>query len=681
MKKIIAFILVIFSVANLYAQDSVTDSLKLLLNKEKTDTGRVNLLINIGGRFGFGKTRNDSSLWYSQQALDLAKKIKFIKGEIGARYAIANFLARTGDYPEALKMSLYNLKMAEQFHEKEWLFFQTRLIGWIYRDMGDNKTQLDYEKRLSLLANSEIYKETAETGLYKWIANNCVAQAYSSLNMPDSALFYELLVYNSALKLKNPQELALATSELGKDYSQMGNYDSAFSFYMKSIPFALESRRRDVMGRSELGIAALFHKKGQLDSAFFYARQSLKALQNTDETDGLVGAYSLLSKLYQNSHQNDSAYKYLQSFVVLKDSLFNQNKIAQAQNLAFNETLQQQQIVQAKKEAKQQYRNSLKLYILVAVILVFLIIAILLLRNVRNKREANILLGKQKEEIQNTLSNLKSTQKQLIQSEKMASLGELTAGIAHEIQNPLNFVNNFSEVNKEMLAEMKEEINKGNYEEVKIIADDIEANEEKINHHGKRAGDIVKGMLQHSRASSGQKEPTDINALCDEYLRLSYHARLNDAVGQGLRAKDKEFNAEMITDFDESIGKINIIPQDIGRVLLNLYNNAFYACTERSRSTVNQQKSQNPISFEPTVSVKTQKLDNHVIITVSDNGNGIPKNIIDKIFQPFFTTKPTGSGTGLGLSLSYDIVKAHGGEIKVKSTEGEGTEFIIQLLI
>ncbi len=282
-----------------------------------------------------------------------------------------------------------------------------------------------------------------------------------------------------------------------------------------------------------------------------------------------------------------------------------------------------------------------------------------------------VKLQKEKRRAEDALTELQATQKQLIQSEKMASLGELTAGIAHEIQNPLNFVNNFSEVNKEMIAEMKEEINKGNYDEVKIIADDIEANEEKINHHGKRADAIVKGMLQHSRSSTGVKEPTDINALADEYLRLSYH---------GLRAKDKTFNVTLKTDFDESIGKINISPQDIGRVLLNLYNNAFYA--------VNEQKNKNPDSYEPTVSVSTKKSENSVLIIVSDNGGGIPQKVVNKIFQPFFTTKPTGEGTGLGLSLSYDIIKAHGGEIKVETKEGEGlpageagTEFIIQLPI
>jgi signal transduction histidine kinase len=244
----------------------------------------------------------------------------------------------------------------------------------------------------------------------------------------------------------------------------------------------------------------------------------------------------------------------------------------------------------------------------------------------------------------------------------MASLGELTAGIAHEIQNPLNFVNNFSEVNKELLIEMKDEMNKGNLEEAHAIAKDIIDNEEKINHHGRRADAIVKGMLQHSRSSSGVKEPTDINALADEYLRLSYH---------GLRAKDKSFNATIKTDFDETIGNINIVPQDIGRVVLNLINNAFYVVDEKKR--------QNKNGYEPTVSVSTKRNNDKVEISVKDNGNGVPQKVLDKIFQPFFTTKPTGQGTGLGLSLSYDIVKAHGGEIKVNTNEGEGTEFIITI--
>lgn len=274
------------------------------------------------------------------------------------------------------------------------------------------------------------------------------------------------------------------------------------------------------------------------------------------------------------------------------------------------------------------------------------------------------IINERTEELKQSLEHLKATQSQLIQSEKMASLGELTAGIAHEIQNPLNFVNNFSEVTNELVDEMNEELNKGDLEEAKAISSDIKQNLEKINHHGKRADSIVKGMLQHSRSSSNIKEPTDINALADEYVRLAYH---------GLRAKDKSFNASIITDFDDCVDQLNVVPQDIGRVMLNLITNAFYAVHERSK--------QDNADYQATVTVRTKKNGNKVDIHVADNGYGIPDAIKEKIFQPFFTTKPTGQGTGLGLSLSYDIVKAHGGEIKVESTEKQGTRFIISLPI
>ena len=265
-------------------------------------------------------------------------------------------------------------------------------------------------------------------------------------------------------------------------------------------------------------------------------------------------------------------------------------------------------------------------------------------------------------QVENTLLDLKKTQKQLIQAEKMASLGQLTAGIAHEIQNPLNFINNFSEVNTELITEMKQEITKGNFEAVSILADNLKEHEEKIIYHGNRAASIVKGMLQHTRNRRGQKEPTNINGLCDEYLRLSYH---------GLRAKDKGFNAKMQTNMDDSIGNIDVVPQEIGSVLLNLFNNAFYA--------VNEKKEKLNGTFEPMVSVVTKKENEKVIIKVIDNGFGIPQSSVDKIFQPFYTTKPPGQGTGLGLSLSYDVIKAHDGTIKVETKENEGTVMIVEL--
>ena len=274
-----------------------------------------------------------------------------------------------------------------------------------------------------------------------------------------------------------------------------------------------------------------------------------------------------------------------------------------------------------------------------------------------------ISLEQSNNQLNKTIEDIKRIQEQLVQSEKLASLGELTAGIAHEIQNPLNFVNNFSDLSTELMSEMVEEVDKGNYDGVKFLAESIKLNLEKINHHGQRAGDIVKGMLQHSRTNTGQKELADINALADEYLRLSYH---------GLRAKDKTFNAKFESDFDNTIGHLNIVPQEIGRVILNLLNNAFYA--------VNERKKLKETGYEPTVIISTKKDNKGVLISIRDNGIGIPQKVLDKIFQPFFTTKPTGSGTGLGLSLAYDIVtKGHGGELKVETKEGEGSAFFVLL--
>jgi signal transduction histidine kinase len=379
-----------------------------------------------------------------------------------------------------------------------------------------------------------------------------------------------------------------------------------------------------------------------------------------DQDLGVV--YEKLYQSYQLLGQKDSILKYARLTIAANDSISNDRlqNMAVFQQVLLDEQLRLQNIEKEKKE----FQNKIRTYLLSAGLGVILLVAFLLYRNNRQKHTANIVLQEQKVKVESTLQELKSTQSQLIQSEKMASLGELTAGIAHEIQNPLNFVNNFSEVNKELLVELKGEIKKGNLDEVNAITDDVISNEEKINHHGKRADAIVKGMLQHSQSSSGVKESTDINVLADEYLRLAYH---------GLKAKDKNFNATLKTDFDPSVGKIDIIPQDIGRVLLNLINNAFYAVNERSKSDVN--------GYEPAVSVITKKVNGEVAISVADNGNGIPEKVLDKVFQPFFTTKPTGQGTGLGLSLSYDIIKAHQGKIDIRNKPGEGAEFIITLPI
>jgi two-component system, NtrC family, sensor kinase len=413
---------------------------------------------------------------------------------------------------------------------------------------------------------------------------------------------------------------------------------------------------------------ANFVSPQQFNAMFDKMNKGLAMAKQMGDLNKIQGGYYNLTRLDSTRGNYKQALEHYKLYSLYRDSLAkeqNEKKALQAKmQYEFDKKQAIAKAEQDKKDAEQQRIKNAQYFTIAGLISLLLVISLILFiqwRNNRQKKRANALLQQQNEKIEETLTELKATQSQLIHSEKMASLGELTAGIAHEIQNPLNFVNNFSEINTELIEELTAELATENVTAISI-AKDIKENEAKINQHGRRADAIVKGMLQHSRTSTGQKELTDINALADEYLRLAYH---------GIRSKDSSFNCTLKQDLDETIGKINIIPQDVGRVLLNLYNNAFYA--------VDEKKKNNPGSYEPTVSVSTKKSMDKVEIWVADNGNGITQKILDKIFQPFFTTKPTGQGTGLGLSLSYDIIKAHGGEIKVETTEGEGTTFIIEI--
>jgi two-component system NtrC family sensor kinase len=468
----------------------------------------------------------------------------------------------------------------------------------------------------------------------------------------DSALVFIKKAQKIFSDLKDEQ-LGRSMIYLGETYERMGNFGLAINTMLHGLTLLNETNDYVHRGLICISLSRVYAKLNKVDSALYYANESLKISEKRKDPVGRRDAYNLLTSHYDRLGRTDSATVYLKLAKSLSDSL----SVEERKNLlAFLDVVVDEQAKLGKlEEEKIETKSKIRTYSLIAGLVILSLIGLILYRNNKKEKKAKIVLEK-------TLQELKSTQSQLIQKEKMASLGELTAGIAHEIQNPLNFVNNFSEVNSELIVELQQEVENGNLEEVKAIAKDIKDNEQKINHHGKRADAIVKGMLQHSQSSTGVKEPTDINKLADEYLRLAYH---------GLRAKDKAFNATLKTDFDESIGAINIISQDIGRVLLNLYNNAFYAVNEKSRLDIEE--------FEPTVSVSTKKINNSIEISVSDNGVGIPQKIVDKIFQPFFTTKPTGQGTGLGLSLSYDIIKAHGGEIKVETKDGEGSTFIIQL--
>ncbi len=471
------------------------------------------------------------------------------------------------------------------------------------------------------------------------------------MNQPDSALIY----VNKAVELNelfNGTTYEFPIYLLATIQRMKGEYPQALINYRKSILLAIQNGFAGDTLQIYSGMSSLFTKTGKIDSAIHYANIVARSWElGNSERKNILEAVGNLAAVYKLTGNKDSIIKYSELNQKLKDSFYGIDKDREIQNISFNERLTKEKLLAS--QAK--YRSRVQEYGLAAGLCALLVIAVILWRSNQNKQ-------KSKAEIEKAYAELKATQTQLIQSEKMASLGELTAGIAHEIQNPLNFVNNFSEVNKELMIEMKDEIDKGNMEGIKSLANDIIDNEEKINHHGKRADAIVKGMLQHSRTSEGLKEPADINALADEYLRLSFH---------GFRAREKTFNVTIKTDFDQTIGKINMVAQDIGRVLLNLYNNAFYAVSEK--------KKQHPENYEPMVSVSTKKLQDKIEIIVRDNGGGISPHILNKIFQPFFTTKPAGAGTGLGLSLSYDTVRSHAGLLKVESKVGEGTAFIIDL--
>jgi signal transduction histidine kinase len=483
--------------------------------------------------------------------------------------------------------------------------------------------------------------------------------------IPDSGLVYAKLAVKYATEPDYSSSLIYPLGTLAECYITLKQYDTAIPLLRHSLQLSMLSNDRFALSWGTYDFAWIYYEKNIQDSVRYYAQQTIRHATPIAYQDLLYQAYNYLYLSYEKSGTTDSAYKYFKLYTLTKDSLFNSKKTKQITAINFKEQLRQRELEQE----KVQLQNKIRTYALLAGIGTFLTIGLILYRNNRLKQKANIVLQEQKAKIECTLKELKATQSQLIQSEKMASLGELTAGIAHEIQNPLNFVNNFSEVSKELLDEMREAIDKGDSVEVKEIMNDVIQNLEKINHHGKRADGIVKGMLQHSQSSSGKKEPTDINKLADEYLRLAYH---------GLRAKDKSFNATLKTDFDKTIGNINIIPQDIGRVILNLITNAFYATSEKQKA---ESLKPGHNKYEPLVIIQTKKTDSKIAIRVTDNGNGMPQKVLDKIFQPFFTTKPTGQGTGLGLSLSYDIIKAHGGELKVETKEGEGSTFIIQLPI
>ena len=614
---------------------------------------------NILGNAWQTKGNFEKALEYYDLAYALAQKIDYKTALPGLLGNIGLVYLNQGNYAVALQKFYASLAAAERVNDKRVIRSSFNNIGTIHFYQGKmNEAEIAYQKTL------EISRSVLDTtGMIT--AYNNLGEVNLEQNAPSKALSNLSIAYQLASIKNVPDMLVAVTNTLGDAYYRLDSTREAISYFTTALRLSKELGNARATCKALLGLAKVQNKQGLFKEALVNGLEALRSAEEMGQAQLLRDAYEIVAGIYEKMDDGNKAIKYYRKYKLYADSLTSIESEKAAANYKAGYEFSKKELEYERRSLQQRWF----IFSVSAALFSLLIILGLIIRNrkhltrsFQNLQHKNEIIEKQKIKAEETLVKLKATQSQLIQSEKMASLGDLTAGIAHEIQNPLNFVNNFSEVSNELLDEMKEELSKGNYEDAKDIAEDVKQNLEKINHHGKRADAIVKGMLQHSRSSSGVKEPTDINKLADEYLRLAYH---------GLRAKDKSFNATLKTDYDETVGNINIIPQDIGRVILNLITNAFYAVDEKKKSGIE--------NYEPTVSVSTKKINDKVFVSVKDNGNGIPQKVLDKIFQPFFTTKPTGQGTGLGLSLAYDIVKTHGGELKVETKEGEGSEFIIQL--
>jgi two-component system, NtrC family, sensor kinase len=662
------------------AQQVTTDSLRHALRSAATDSARYQILDNL--LHYYIELNRDSALYYNDQLFTIALRNNYLLNEAYCLSGKGYILMHLGKYPESFQCFQQALTIVgdPQSEYKAWkkntFFskilapreFRLSILANTHHSLGllMNITDNTGEQISQFKEAGKLAEELNDQRLLGFVNMN-LGSSYLKFNRLDSALVFEKNAERLFNQIRFRKYISYDYEIIAMTYLRKGNEDLALQYFHKGINAGIKQNAIESTGYCYGDLARYFLSKKQKDSSLYYATKECEALNFIGYKD-LSGAYENIYQSYKLRNERDSAYKYQGLALMAKDSSSKATlkSLTDFQKLSFKHQIQLQELAKEKTAIQTRVRT----YLLSAGIGLFMLLASIFYRNNRQKQKANYLLSEQKEEIETqrdnlgqALNELKNTQTQLVQREKMASLGELTAGIAHEIQNPLNFVNNFSDVNTELLDELQQEISRGDLAEIKAIAVNVQENEKKINMHGRRADGIVKGMLQHSRSSSATKEPTNINALADEYLRLSYH---------GLRAKDKDFNAELVTHFDANLPKVNAITQDIGRIMLNLFNNAFYA--------VNQKQKTAGADYKPEVTITTARDNGQVVIKVKDNGTGMPDAIKDKIMQPFFTTKPTGEGTGLGLSLTYDmVVKGHGGSIDVDSREGEFTEFTIKL--
>ena len=698
---IFLFVFVITTTAT-KAQDSnaivqLKQTLKSLEQKPgyNNDTVYISNLINLGYLYSFGYP--DSTLLILAGNAERCRKINYRKGETNTYLVMGDAFVSKGMYKEALKNFDTSYQIAKSNNYQNSFSSILNRIGTVYLNQGNYPEALNrfYEslKAAEAIGNNELISATltnianvqfyqnkfseAENTYMRMLKvaeamhdTSLMSHAHNNLGMVNlqqkhisKAVQQLIIAYNLASQVNDREMLLNSTLSIAEVYYTMDSLQKSAALYEKGLQLAKQTDHGSLLCTALIGLAKIHYKQGMLKEALANGLEALERAKKMGQVQLMRDANEIVSSAYEAMKNSGNALAYFKQYKLYSDSMNNM----QSQRAV---AIEREKYDFSKKEADFERKTMKQHWLTFSAFAGLLLLAVILWIILRNRnrlkhtykilQHKNIVIESEKSKAEDTLSKLQSTQAQLIQSEKMASLGELTAGIAHEIQNPLNFVNNFSELNNELIDEMSIETDT---EELKIIATDIKQNNEKIAFHGKRADAIVKSMLQHSRKNTGQKELTNISALCDEYLRLSYH---------GLRAKDKSFNADFRTDFDDNIGKIKLIQQDIGRVLLNLCNNALYAVNEKKKTSAN--------GYQPLVTLSTRKLTDKIEIQVEDNGNGVPKEIMNKIFQPFFTTKPTGQGTGLGLSLAYDIItKEHGGSIQVESEENLYTRFTIRL--
>lgn len=642
---------------------NLEDSLRVVLSKKMDDTSKVLLLEQISKNLWNSDLEN--ALKYANQGLELAEEISFKKGKSRCLNRIGAIHSRMGNHQKGLVVLFEALALAKEIDDDEGLARANINLGIIYGE------QLDYRKAIECYQEAlRISKKINNLDLYGLALMNIGAE-YVPLKLYDSAQFYTKKSYDLALK-NNSQEIDILLYNLGNIYSKKNNYREALKYFWKSKQFSEKTNNQRFLSLSHYMLGKTYQKLNRIDSSIFYAEKSNLLAIQTSNLELISDSYGLLSELVEKSNPKLSL-EYFKKAAIAKDSLYNYDKNLQIQKLTFQEKILSKDLEFAKKE----FRNKQIIGVTGSVLGIFLIISVALFFINKNKTKAHTKLTAQKKEIENqkvelnaSLEKLKLTQKQLVLQEKLASLGELTAGIAHEIQNPLNFVNNFSELSIELVDELEDIIKKSplkENEDVNELLNELTTNQQKINSHGNRASSIVKNMLEHSRGSKSETSEVDINKIADEYLHLSYH---------GMRAKDNTFNADFEVKLEENLPFIKGMSGDIGRVFLNIINNAFYA--------VNTKRKENKVpDYKPKVTVSSKWRPNEkngiVEVRIEDNGNGIPNEIKEKVFQPFFTTKPSGDGTGLGLSLSREIiVNGHNGAIDIETHPGKGTIFIIQ---